>query len=263
MKFRMHNKSAAKAKRTKDATAGSTSIENASATSAYTESAPTGNAGTGSSPAAPVPDPASSDASARATAPTAADGSRITTADIMVERARVEKSRRTRRATVEVLGFVAIAAAIAVLISTLMFPIFRIYGDSMEPTLDTGDVVVGSKLADMQQGDLVAFYLNNKILVKRLIAKPGDWVDIADDGTVSVNGQPLNEPYLPAGDLSKGHVNITLPYQVPDGRYFVMGDNRAESLDSRVSEVGCVATDQVVGKLELRIWPFASIGGVA
>lgn len=188
---------------------------------------------------------------------------RPTTADIVAERARVEKGYRTRRATLEVLGFVAIAAAVAVLISTLAFPIFRIYGDSMEPTLENGDVLVGAKMANLEQGDLVAFYLNNKILVKRVIGKPGDWVDIADDGTVSVNGQVLDESYLPAGDLSKGHCDITLPYQVPDGRYFVMGDNRAESLDSRVSEVGCVATDQLVGKLELRIWPFASWGGVS
>lgn len=188
---------------------------------------------------------------------------RPTTADIVAERARVEKGYRTRRATLEVLGFVAIAAAVAVLISTLAFPIFRIYGDSMEPTLENGDVLVGAKMANLEQGDLVAFYLNNKILVKRVIGKPGDWVDIADDGTVSVNGQVLDEPYLPAGDLSKGHCDITLPYQVPDGRYFVMGDNRAESLDSRVSEVGCVATDQLVGKLELRIWPFTSWGGVS
>lgn len=185
-----------------------------------------------------------------------------TTADFAVERKRVQHGARVRRATVEVLGAVAIAAAIAVLVSSLAFPLFRIYGDSMEPTLDEGDLVFGTKIGSVQQGDLVAFSLNNKILVKRVIGVPGDWVDIADDGTVSVNGQELAEPYLQPGAKAKGTCDITLPYQVPDGRYFVMGDNRAVSMDSRVSEVGCIASDQVEGKLSLRIWPLASAGAV-
>lgn len=186
-----------------------------------------------------------------------------TTAEFAAERKRVEQRGRVRRATIEVLGAIAIAAAVAVLVSTLMFPIFRIYGDSMEPTLESGDIALGSKIGGVQRGDLVAFYLNNKILVKRVIGLPGDWVDIADDGTVSVNGQALDEPYLQPGEKSKGICNITLPYQVPDGRYFVLGDHRAVSVDSRSSEVGCITSDQVEGKMEAVIWPVSRWSGLS
>lgn len=178
------------------------------------------------------------------------------------ERRRADHAYRVRRATFEVLGVIAVAAAVAVLISTMVFPMFRVYGDSMAPTLESGDVVIAHRTGSIGRGDLVAFYLNNRILVKRVIGLPGDWVDIADDGTVSVNGETLDESYLPDGDKSKGNVNVTLPYQVPDGRYFVMGDHRATSLDSRMSEVGCVETDQIAGRLDLRIWPLTSLGSV-
>lgn len=186
-----------------------------------------------------------------------------TTAQFAAERRRLERNARIRRASFEVAGAIAIAGAVAVLVSTLAFPLFRIYGDSMSPTLESGDIVVGSKIGGVSQGDLVSFSLNNKVLVKRVIGLPGDWVDIAADGTVSVNGQTLDEPYLQAGSKSLGSCDITLPYQVPDGRYFVLGDNRAVSMDSRVSAVGCVAADQVEGKLELRIWPLQSWGGLS
>lgn len=183
-----------------------------------------------------------------------------TTEQIAQEHRRQDHSDRVKRATFEVLGGIAIAAAIAVLVSTLAFPLFRVYGDSMEPTLESGDIVLSHRTANIERGDLVAFWLNNRILVKRVMAVPGDWIDIADDGTVSVNGEAVDEPYLHPGAKSFGNVNITLPYQVPDGRYFVMGDNRAVSLDSRVSEVGCVPREQIAGRLDLRIWPLDSFG---
>lgn len=186
-----------------------------------------------------------------------------TTDQLTHERRRQEHSDRIKRATYEVLGGVAIAAAVAVLVSTLAFPLFRIYGDSMEPTLESGDVVLAHRAGSINRGDLVAFWLNNRILVKRVMGVPGDWVDIDSDGTVSVNGQKVDEPYLHDGALAFGTVNITLPYQVPDGRYFVMGDNRAVSLDSRVTEVGCVPRDQIAGRLDFRIWPFSTIGGLS
>ena len=128
----------------------------------------------------------------------------------------------------------------------------------MTPTLQDGEIVFSVKTTNMDQGDIVAFYYNNKILVKRVIAGPGDWVDIAQDGTVSVNGTPLEEPYLE--EEAFGDADIELPYQVPDGRIFVMGDHRATSVDSRHTAVGCVAEEQIVGKIAFRVWPLDRLG---
>lgn len=153
-----------------------------------------------------------------------------------------------------------IVAAIAVLVATIFLPVLQIYGSSMSPTLHDGDVVVSLKKTDLKEQDIVAFYYNNKVLVKRVIAGPGDWVDIDEDGSVSVNSKLVQEPYL--HDKAFGECDIDLPYQVPDGKYFVMGDYRSTSIDSRSSMVGCVAEDQIVGKLVLRIWPLNSIGGI-
>lgn len=186
-----------------------------------------------------------------------------TTEQFSQERRRQEHADRVRRALLRALGVVAVAAAVAVLASNLAFPMYRIFGDSMEPTLESGDVVVAHRTTDLGRGDLVAFWYNSSILVKRVIASPGDVVDIADDGTVSVNGEALDEPYLAEGARDRGTVNITLPYQVPEGRYFVMGDNRAVSLDSRVSAIGCVSLDQLAGRLDVRVWPLSSLGGLA
>lgn len=148
-------------------------------------------------------------------------------------------------------------AAIAVLVATLWLPVLQIYGNSMTPTLQNGDIIFSVKTAEMQQGDVVAFYYNNKILVKRVIAGPSDWVNIDQDGTVFVNNQALDEPYV--SDKAFGDTNIELPYQVPDGRIFVMGDHRSTSIDSRNTAVGCVAQEQVVGKIVFRVWPLDKI----
>ena len=144
-------------------------------------------------------------------------------------------------------------AAVAVLVATLLLPVLQIYGTSMTPTLHDGDIVLSVKTGKLEQGDIVAFYYNNKILVKRVIAGPGQWVDIDEEGNVYVDGELLDEPYL--DDKALGSCNIQLPYQVPDGRWFVMGDHRSVSVDSRDRAVGCVSEEQIVGRLTFRVWP--------
>ena len=151
-------------------------------------------------------------------------------------------------------------AAIAVLVATLWLPVLQIYGSSMTPTLQDGEIIFSVKTADLEPGDIVAFYYNNKILVKRVICGPGDWVNIDEDGTVYVNEVRLKEPYL--AEKALGDCNIELPYQVPDGKIFVMGDHRSTSVDSRNTAVGCVAQEQIVGKIIFRIWPLNRIGTV-
>ena len=153
-----------------------------------------------------------------------------------------------------------VVAAIAVLVATIWMPVLQIYGSSMTPTVDEGDIVISLKGSKFRQGDLVAFYLGNKILVKRCIAGPGQWVDIDADGNVSVDGTLLEEPYLTEKAL--GDCNIDLPYQVPDNRYFCMGDHRSTSVDSRHTSVGCVAEEQIVGKIVFRVWPLSGFGSL-
>jgi signal peptidase I len=151
-------------------------------------------------------------------------------------------------------------AAIAVLVATLWLPVLQTYGSSMTPTLQNGEIIFSLKSAEMNRGEIIAFYYNNKILVKRVIAGPGDWVDLKQDGTVYVNGELLSEPYI--AEKSFGESDITYPYQVPDGKIFVMGDHRATSVDSRHTAVGCVAEEQIVGKIIFRIWPLAGFGPI-
>lgn len=151
-------------------------------------------------------------------------------------------------------------AAIAVLISTLLMPVFQIYGSSMTPTLEDGQIVVSVQTGDFQSGDLIVFRYNNKVLVKRVIATPGQWVNIDKDGNVYVDNKLLEEPYL--SQKSLGECNIKLPCQVPESRLFVMGDHRSVSVDSRSTSVGCISEDQIVGKILLRVWPLNKFGTV-
>lgn len=151
-------------------------------------------------------------------------------------------------------------AAVAVLVATLLMPVLRIYGNSMTPTLENGEIVISVKTSDFEAGDIVSFYYNNKILIKRVICDAGDWIDIDADGTVYVNGVELDEPYLTEKAL--GDCDLTLPYQVPDGRIFVMGDHRLTSVDSRNTAVGCVSSEQIVGKIVFRVWPLKRLGTV-
>ncbi len=185
---------------------------------------------------------------------------RLTTEEIERELKRVrynERFGRTFRSTVYTLITVA---AIAVLVATLLLPVLRIYGSSMTPTMDDGDIVISVKESNLEKQDIVAFYYNNKILVKRVIARSGEWVDIDEAGNVTVDGKLLDEPYVKDKDL--GECDLELPYQVPEGRVFVMGDHRSVSIDSRSSAVGCVAEEQIVGKLVFRIWPLKEAGAL-
>ena len=154
-----------------------------------------------------------------------------------------------------------VVAALAVLVAVLFMPILRIYGSSMTGTVDNGDLVASIKTNNMKSGDVIAFYYNNNILVKRVIAVSGDWVDIDEEGNVYVNQALLKEPYLYSKAF--GETNIELPYQVPEERIFVMGDNREVSIDSRNTAVGCVSDEQIVGKIVFRVWPLSGFGFVS
>ena len=183
-----------------------------------------------------------------------------TVAQLEHELKRVRYQSRYGRVLRSTVFSLVVVAAVAVLVAVLFLPVLQIYGHSMTPTLEDGDIVVSMKGSDFEPGDVIAFYYNNKILVKRVIAGPGDWVDIDKDGNVTVNGQALEEPYLQEKAL--GDCNIKLPYQVPDSRLFVMGDHRSVSVDSRNTAVGCVAQEQIVGRLVFRIWPLSGMGAL-
>jgi len=181
-----------------------------------------------------------------------------TTDQIRTELERVRYRRtfaNTLRSTIFIL---IVVSASAVLIAVLLLPVLRIYGHSMNDTLDEGDVVVSLKGSSFKTGDIIAFYYNNKLLVKRVIGQPGDWVDIDEAGNVYVNQVMLEEPYLDSKAF--GETNIELPYQVPESRIFVLGDNRDVSIDSRNTSVGCVAEEQIAGKIVFRVWPIDKIG---
>ena len=176
------------------------------------------------------------------------------------ERKRLRYRSRYGRTLKSTIAILMVVAAAAVLVATLWMPVLRIYGSSMVPTLSDGQIVVSVKTTDFRPGDIAAFYHGNKLLIKRYIAGPSDWVNIDNDGNVFINGVELDEPYL--AEKAFGETNITLPYQVPDKRYFLMGDNRDVSIDSRNTAVGCVAADQIVGKVVFRIWPLREFGPV-
>lgn len=165
---------------------------------------------------------------------------------------------RYRQMLKSTIGTLLVAAAVAILIAHIWMPVLQIYGTSMVPTLEEGNVVLSLKGNDYDPGDLVAFYLGNKILVKRYIAGPGQWVNIDEEGNVYINGELLDEPYL--AEKAFGDCDIKLPYQVPESRIFCLGDHRDTSLDSRNTTIGCVSEEQIVGKIIFRIWPIPEIG---
>ena len=173
------------------------------------------------------------------------------------ELAREKYRRRYGRSLRSTVYILIVVAAIAVLLAMLFFPIFRIYGSSMSPTVKEGEIVMALKGSDFKCGDVAVLSYNNKLLVKRVIAGPGQWVDIDKDGNVFVDGVEINEPYLK--EKAYGECTLELPYQVPEERYFVLGDNRAISQDSRNMIVGCIAKEQIIGRVVLRVWPLNRI----
>lgn len=176
-----------------------------------------------------------------------------------LKREKYKKSyRRVLRSTVYTL---VVVAAVAVLVATIWMPVLQIYGTSMSPTLSEGEIVLCMKGTELEAGDIVGFYIGNRLLIKRYIAGAGQWVDIDSEGNVYVDGALLNEPYIMEKAL--GDSDIEYPYQVPEGRIFVLGDHRAISVDSRNTAVGCISEEQLVGEIVFRVWPLSGVGNVS
>ena len=178
--------------------------------------------------------------------------------EIMAEIERVDSAKGSRRVFHRLLLVLVTMIAATILLSLLFFPMLTIYGTSMTPTFMDGDIVLAVRTKELERGDIVAFRYNNNVLVKRLIASSGDWVMVDNDGKVYINDRLIDEPYV--DEPSLGDCNVDLPLQVPDTRYFVMGDHRSVSLDSRNTSVGFVTTEQIVGRLVFRIWPITDFG---
>ena len=176
---------------------------------------------------------------------------------VETERKRYRRQKAYNKALSGTLYVLTIVAAVAVLIATLVLPVLQIEGTSMEPTLVNGDIVLLTKTTKFGRGDLCGFTWNNKLLIKRVIGVPGDWIEIDTDGTVYLNGEKLDEPYTE--HLAVGECDVTFPYQVPPEEYFVLGDMRESSIDSRNTLIGCIKKDQIVGKVFFRIWPLKTL----
>ena len=180
-----------------------------------------------------------------------------TTEEVKAEPERLEYRSRYGRVLRSTIYALLVVAAAAVLLATLLLPVLQVSGDSMNPTLEDKDILVLVKGENMETGDLCAFYWQNKLLIKRIIGAPGDVITLDENGVVTVNGETLDEPYV--DELALGECDIRFPYQVPENRYFVLGDHRAVSIDSRSSVIGCVEKSQILGRVFLRVWPLDSL----
>ena len=175
--------------------------------------------------------------------------------DLQKELQRERYKRRFRRVLKRTVDALIVVAAVAAIIATLFLPVLQIAGTSMEPNLNDGDIVILAKTDKLETGDLCAFYYSNKILIKRVIATPGDYLWIESDGTVFVNGIELEEPYIQEKAL--GECDVEFPYQIPENAFFMMGDQRESSIDSRSSVIGCITVDQMLGKILCKFWPLS------
>lgn len=173
--------------------------------------------------------------------------------EVTDEKNRLEHQKKYRKVLASTVYALIVVAAVAVLLATLLFPVLQVSGSSMEPTLKDNDVLLLVKSDSYKRGDLCSFYWQNKLLIKRIIGVPGDVINIDRNGVVTVNDEVLNEPYV--DELALGECDLTFPYQVPENKYFVLGDHRSVSIDSRSSAIGCVEKDQISGKVFLRVWP--------
>lgn len=176
---------------------------------------------------------------------------------VETERKRYRRQKAYNKALGGTVYVLTIVAAVAVLIATLVLPVLQIEGTSMEPTLHNGDIVLLMKTTRFNHGDLCGFTWNNKLLIKRVIGVPGDWIEIDTDGTVYLNGEKLDEPYVQ--EKAFGECDLEFPFQVPQEQYFVIGDMRESSIDSRNTLIGCIPKDQIVGKVFFRVWPIKDI----
>ena len=180
-----------------------------------------------------------------------------TKSQVEAERKRYRRQKAYNKALGDTVYVLTIVAAVAVLIATLVLPVLQIEGTSMEPTLYNGDIVLLMKTTRFDHGDLCGFTWNNKLLIKRVIGLPGDWIEIDTDGTLYLNGEKLHEPYVQQPAF--GECDLEFPFQVPQEQYFVIGDMRESSIDSRNTLIGCIPKDQIVGNVFFRVWPFQSM----
>ena len=180
--------------------------------------------------------------------------------EVNAEKERIEHRKKHFRIIFNIIYILIVIAAVASLVATLILPVLQVSGKSMEPSLDDDDIVVLYKTNKFKTGDICGFYWQNKLLLKRVIAGPLDVVEIDDEGNVKVNGKVIDEPYV--NEKALGESNITYPFQVPEDKYFVLGDNRSVSIDSRNTIIGCVDKDQIAGKVMIRVWPLKKLGKV-